>query len=657
MDREKRCSKASASRQEQEGSAGVSHGRNVSGKANADDYVCKSSSFAKEKALKTTLPARGPLRGLNPNNILSAPSTQVSIELSDDDDDDENARKSNARNSHSTRASRYGKAAANYDMKYHPMDEVTRPKRTANRRSGSRSVSTSFKREAEPGTSDETEPSLAKDSDATDEEDYEVESDSGAPVAVQRAPDPRSSRHSVRAEAQKVVNYSRKHHPQDYGVPGFSRKTTQSRREPAGLVSVSKRLFDHKRTGDDRDGDDGDDDDEPQEQDKSPSRPRKMLRSLSSSSPTAIRAKARSSKSKRKPGKAVELPITRSDEVNGLVENAMRGLQASDTPVWNMQIDDDSAVADNEESHAIDTSDDHFHAVESRGNGTAEVESHASERAEGASAAATPPTTRAKQATTPNSGCRLAIVKPYLATGYETVTLDPRTLARSSKQQVLTIADASSEVCTPLSLHIQHQCSSSPDIAGGSVMSAKTTRASILTSSMSHDLAAQIGGSTGGSENAPGGHDVMSSPTMAGSRAGGSDGTISSSSTMLAATLPYNQATLEEARSEFEDQLDVTELQRHEHGHPPEQHASESMYVNLPVSQKERSDEEQLPSHSSQLVQRIEESGSVGTGVASSLGIREPQSDGERDDLLAQPMNSEDRVLSAMLSSGDMHVQ
>lgn len=43
-------------------------------------------------------------------------------------------------------------------------------------------------------------------------------------VLTPRTPHPRSVRHSSRSEARKPVLYSTKHHPQDYGLPGYSHR-------------------------------------------------------------------------------------------------------------------------------------------------------------------------------------------------------------------------------------------------------------------------------------------------------------------------------------------------------------------------------------------------------------------------------------------------
>lgn len=119
---------------------------------------------------------------------------------------------------HATRSTRNGRADVNYSAKYHPMDEVTRPKRAA-RITGSRPP-TSF-----ADTSDEEEPEL---SDGESSDEGEPSEGSGTPTT--RAPDPRAVRHSSRAEAQKQVNYSKAHHPQDWAIRGFRRSAKRKRR-------------------------------------------------------------------------------------------------------------------------------------------------------------------------------------------------------------------------------------------------------------------------------------------------------------------------------------------------------------------------------------------------------------------------------------------
>lgn len=98
------------------------------------------------------------------------------------------------------------------------MDEVTRPKRAARYR---RSTSTIQGDEAE--TDEESLPSSARQSDASDESGQDASSGEDSREVI-REPDPKATRHSTRPSKAKTVNYSTKHHPQDYRLPGFQHK-------------------------------------------------------------------------------------------------------------------------------------------------------------------------------------------------------------------------------------------------------------------------------------------------------------------------------------------------------------------------------------------------------------------------------------------------
>ncbi|KAI7284758.1 hypothetical protein KC345_g2058 [Hortaea werneckii] len=176
---------------------------------------------------------RGPLRGLDPNNVLPTPATQPSPKVADSDDDlaimDE--KEASCEPLRSTRAARSGRKQVNYDMKYHPMDEVTRPKRVAKRTPASCLPKTTIKIDLE--SSDE---SSDIDLDLlSGEDETELESDNKENEFA-REPDPRVTRHSARSEAQKPVNYSRKHHPQDHGLPGFQRRAKRIKLEHSNVV-------------------------------------------------------------------------------------------------------------------------------------------------------------------------------------------------------------------------------------------------------------------------------------------------------------------------------------------------------------------------------------------------------------------------------------
>lgn len=148
---------------------------------------------------------RGALRGLSLNNMLAPSATQRTTEQGDGEGAGETA-------SHNTRAARNGKTAVNYNMKYHPMDDVTRPRR-ANQMSGTRSASVETLRENDSDETTNDEIDLL--SDREDSGDSDEDGDDAPAQSTQREPDPRATRRSERSEAHKLVDYSRKRHPQD----------------------------------------------------------------------------------------------------------------------------------------------------------------------------------------------------------------------------------------------------------------------------------------------------------------------------------------------------------------------------------------------------------------------------------------------------------
>lgn len=172
------------------------------------------------------------------DNRLSQVPTETSIEGHDPTASIDNTPR------HETRSTRNGRADVNYSQKYHPMDEVTRPKR-AHRITGSRSLSASASRH-EPETSDEDEPELYSASETSDS--TEPDEDEEAPT--ERTPDPRAVRQSARAEAKKSVNYSRKHHPQDGAIPGTRCLAKRKKRSAPKNKPAKKKV--KAQTSDDR---------------------------------------------------------------------------------------------------------------------------------------------------------------------------------------------------------------------------------------------------------------------------------------------------------------------------------------------------------------------------------------------------------------------
>lgn len=160
---------------------------------------------------------KGALRGLDLSNLLEA--TQESVEADKESSVDIAPR-------YETRAARNGKVQVNYSMKYHPMDGVTRPKR-AKRITDSPSLSASKSRRLENETSSESDPDLRSGSSDEGGDDASGEGLDG----TIRMPDPNATRHSMRSEAQKLVNYSRAHHPQDHSLPGYQHLAKRKRKQ------------------------------------------------------------------------------------------------------------------------------------------------------------------------------------------------------------------------------------------------------------------------------------------------------------------------------------------------------------------------------------------------------------------------------------------
>ncbi|KAK3070320.1 hypothetical protein LTR53_010671 [Teratosphaeriaceae sp. CCFEE 6253] len=290
-----------------------------------------------EEAAETRPRQRGALRGLDTNVVLAPthPTIEVSDEHEDGDLDD----------------------GTLYDLKYHPMDRVTRPKAAATRRSGSLPWSVKFEVEGE--TSEESAPSEPRDSDFGSEEDAD------APAATQRLPDPKASRHSARSGAQTSVNYDMKIHPQDYGVSGFKRNAKRAialskavekvvskspvvakKRKSHVSVGEGATLFNHDDAISDGDCED-EDDRGPALRDAPTFRPHKKLKSHRSSSPAAVKARSKPGKRQKKHAKvALEKQMRDVDEY---LVAAAEGLQDSDaigSHARSLMVSDDKSAED-----------------------------------------------------------------------------------------------------------------------------------------------------------------------------------------------------------------------------------------------------------------------------------------------------------------------
>ena len=211
------------------------------------------------------------------------------------------------------------------------MDVVTRPNSAAvRRRSGSRSYAKSEEEdEAQSDNDDESSQSSARSSGDESAESLQDEARPSVPsrrvVLGPRTPNPQAVRHSSRRAAQKPSGlYSRKYHPQDYGVPGFQHKAIvieddqhDENEVPIGEPRKRKAAFsDMEQQSSDRV--------ETAATQQAPRRPHKKLKSLSDARP------AHTKKKRIRPSKASSKVKQRrsSRDIEDLVETAIQGSQA-----------------------------------------------------------------------------------------------------------------------------------------------------------------------------------------------------------------------------------------------------------------------------------------------------------------------------------------
>ncbi|KAK5674541.1 hypothetical protein LTS10_012737 [Elasticomyces elasticus] len=345
---------------------------------------------------------RGPLRDLDVNALIQPKTTTKIAADYLDDNGDATAKPQTTQPAHTTRSTINGRASAVYDQRYHPSyDDTLRPLVAARYNSDLRSNYKSAKHETDGETSGESEPTLAGDSDS---DQSGVDNDSDSPV-TSRAPDPKASRHSTRAEAQKPRNYSRKFHPNDLDLPGFKAKAKAALKSgqfialkrpkkrksgkgvaedvPAdsatdkGSTSNSEEVDDGKRSDDDQvaEGDDdqvaesdeghqegihedaGDvdpgNDERPQTARKADGPPRKKLKSTSSGSPSAMKARKKSQPRKlgsfKKAKQESALGLLDAIELNKVVDEFAQGSQLRPISVPDDHQEDDHQEDDHQE--------------------------------------------------------------------------------------------------------------------------------------------------------------------------------------------------------------------------------------------------------------------------------------------------------------------
>ncbi|KAK5117326.1 hypothetical protein LTR62_005943 [Meristemomyces frigidus] len=213
-----------------------------------------------------------------------------------------------------TRATRHGRTPVDYDMKHHPMDEVLRPIRSAKRRSGLLAHRQSVRSADDDDEDDEADLGLHDE-----ESDWDVSTTGNSHLSpIRTVRKPQATRHSVRAQARKHVNYSAKIHPQDYALPGFQHKA-QTALQSQAIESTSK---ERRRSG------------QPLEEQSPlnvqetgiPYQPRKKLKSVASSLPTCRLPRQLRNVKSMKSRKLMQ--SANSMDTDELIEWAIKGSQA-----------------------------------------------------------------------------------------------------------------------------------------------------------------------------------------------------------------------------------------------------------------------------------------------------------------------------------------
>ncbi|KAM3424094.1 hypothetical protein BST61_g11357 [Cercospora zeina] len=295
----------------------------------------------------------GPLRGLNPSKYLIRDNVKRTVEpANDDDDDDDGSTMSTPSTKHATRASRGLGKDVSYDMKYHPMDKVTRPHSAVTRRQSKSASLAMSEAEDDASVTMNTDKDLSGDSshyDLSYSENSQNEEDPGTriqPIVIEpRRPDPKASRHSARDAARRPINYSKKYHPQDHGIPGYRSRPifTQADPLPDHQDSIASTKSE-KRAPPSSDEIDTDEDDEMAPTSSGTRRPRKKLKSLGNEPPLRVKKKKRSrqSTSKAKPKAASKLTFRakRNKAIDALVDMAIAGSKAAES--INISSNDDS---------------------------------------------------------------------------------------------------------------------------------------------------------------------------------------------------------------------------------------------------------------------------------------------------------------------------
>ncbi|TKA67571.1 hypothetical protein B0A49_06721 [Cryomyces minteri] len=177
------------------------------------------------------------LRGLDTENILqNPPSTQAVIQVPSDEDP---RIVTGASSGHTTRAQIHGPQPGLYDMKYHPMDEVTAPARAAQHRRLTSGL-VSEDEETYDGGSD-TEDAYAED-DNDDESNTAADREDGndSDAAGISRKDVFSLKYSLRDAPKKKMYYNQKYHPQDAAIGIRHPRKRSMTRDAAGTLTTRR---------------------------------------------------------------------------------------------------------------------------------------------------------------------------------------------------------------------------------------------------------------------------------------------------------------------------------------------------------------------------------------------------------------------------------
>ncbi|WPB02835.1 uncharacterized protein RHO25_007471 [Cercospora beticola] len=177
-------------------------------------------------------------------------------------------------------------------------------------------------------------------------------------VIEPRLPDPKASRHSAREAARKAVNYSKKYHPQDHGIPGYRHRPFLTQPDQEDLVASTNRKKRPVPITDEADATEDSGDEQPE---VARGKPRKKLKSLGDEPPSRTKKKrggqraATKAKAKGKQTNKSAFRAKEAEEIDDLVNMAIAATQKMG-PIT-ISSNDDSDVEETPELAADDYDD------------------------------------------------------------------------------------------------------------------------------------------------------------------------------------------------------------------------------------------------------------------------------------------------------------